>query len=218
MTGSRVANIFIRNKPLRKEFKTALAQYQATSAPVTYGLIWIVTAVFAAEVALTVLFGVRSIRVFATGSFKLHPELAWLFAPVLHAGSRHFLANIAGLLVLGVPLEQQVRPRGFVVFILATAYLSTLGGWLAKAAFTTTPIAVYGISGTVFALAGYALVHFSRYTDRLSAFEWVAMLFGLAAAVTVAYDSFNGPYLHPEWINGGHATGLVIGLIAGVVR
>jgi len=218
MTASRVANIFLRDNPLRQEFKTALAQYQATSAPVTYGLILIVTAVFAAEVALTVLLEVRSIRVFATGSFKLHPELAWLFAPILHAGGRHFLANVGGLLVLGIPVEQQVTTRRFWIFLLATAYLSTLGGWLSKAAFTTTPIAVYGISGTVFALAGYALVHFGRDTDRLPAFEWVAMLFGLAAAVTVAYDLFTGQYLHPEWINGGHTTGLVIGLLAGVVR
>ena len=215
---SQFANQILRKNSLRQEFKTALTQYRVTRAPVTYGLIWVVTTIFAIEVVFTALFGVRSIRVLATGSFKLHPELAWVFAPILHAGSRHFLANVGGLLVLGIPLEQHFTKRRFGSFILATAYLSTLGGWLAQAMFTTAPIAVYGISGTVFALAGYALVHSCRANDRLPAFEWIAMLVGLAAAVTVAYDPITGQYLHPGWINGGHATGMMIGLLVGVVR
>ena len=35
MTAARVASIFLRDNPLRQKFKTALAQYQATSAPAT---------------------------------------------------------------------------------------------------------------------------------------------------------------------------------------
>jgi membrane associated rhomboid family serine protease len=218
MTLTRVATLFVRDNPLRQEFKTAFAQYRASGAPVTLTLIWIVTTVFAAEVALTVLFGVRSIRVFATGSFKLYPELAWLFAPVLHAGLGHFLVNIGGLLTVGIPLELQFTNRRFGIFLLATAYFSTVGGLVAKAVFTTTPIAVYGISGTVFALAGYALIHFGRSSEHLKAFEWVALLVGFAAATTVAVDFFTGPYLHPEWINGGHATGFMIGVLVGEWR
>jgi len=218
MTLTRVATLFVRDNPLRQEFKTAFAQYRATSAPVTLTLIWIVTAVFAVEVALTVLFGVRSIRVFATGSFKLYPELAWLFAPVLHAGLGHFLANIVGLLAVGIPLERHFTPGRFGGFLLATAYLSTLGGWVAKTVFTTIPIAVYGISGTVFAVAGYALIHFGRSSEPLKAFEWIAFLVGVAVAVTVGIDLLTGPFLHPDWINGGHATGLLIGVLAGVFR
>lgn len=216
-----MSNLFahlFRRRVDGETLRNAINQYRTADAPVTMTVIWVVTAVFAAEVALTVLFDVRSIRVFATGSFKLYPEIAWLFAPILHAGIRHLLANIGGLLVFGIPLEQHFRNRGFGLFILATAYLSTVGGWLAQAVLTTTQVAVYGISGTVFALAGYALIYFGRATDRIPAFEWVAMLFGFAAAVTVAYDPFTGPYLHPGWINGGHTTGLVIGLLAGVVR
>jgi membrane associated rhomboid family serine protease len=198
--------------------RKAVTQYRTVEASITRTLIWVVAIMFSSEIFVTAIFGIRSIRVFATGLFKIKPELAWMLAPVLHAGFKHVLTNIGGLVLMGFPLEQHFTKRRFAIFVIGTAYLSTMGGWFAQTMFTTNQIAMYGISGTVYALAGYGLVHFGLSTDRLSAFEWIAMMFGLGAAVTVVIDPFTGPYLHPDWINGGHATGFLIGVITRVVR
>lgn len=198
--------------------RKAVTQYRTVEASTTRTLIWVVAIIFSIEILMTPIFEIQSIRVFATGLFKIEPELAWILAPVLHAGFRHVLANIGGLVLIEFPLEQHFTKRRFAMFIIGTAYISIMGGWLAQTMFTTNQIAVYGISGTVYALAGYALVHFGRSTDRLFAFEWIAMMFGLGAAVTVVLDPFTGPYLHPDWINGGHATGFLIGVTTRVVR
>lgn len=150
----------IRSEPIGDSIRDAIDQYRASDAPITRTLIWVVAIVFAAEVVVATFFGTRSIRVLATGSFKLHPELAWLAAPILHAGVGHALANIAGLVIVGIPLEKHFSQRRFVIFIIATAYGSTLIGGLFQAAFTTNQVAMYGISGTVYAMAGFGLVQF----------------------------------------------------------
>ena len=208
----------IRNEPIAASLREAKDQYLAADAPIILTLIWVVTAVFAVEVALSVLFGTRSIRVLATGSFKLHPELAWLVAPFLHAGIGHLIVNIGGLAVVGIPLEQYFSKRRFGIFIVVTAYLSTFTGGLTQAVFTTDQVAMYGISGVVYAMGGFGLVHFGSSNDSLPSFEWVALMFSLGAGVIVAFDPFTGPYFHPDWINGGHTSGFLIGVIAGMAR
>jgi len=208
----------IRTEPLGETLREAKDQYLAADAPVTLTLIWVVIAVFAVEVALAVLFGTRSIRLVAVGSFKFHPEIAWLAGPFLHASPRHLLVNIGGLALLGIPLEQHFSNHRIGTFIIVTAYLSTAVGGLLLAMFTADQVAMYGISGTVFAMGGFGLVHLGSSNDSLPAFEWVAVILGLSTVVSVAFDPFTGPYFHPDWINGGHTTGVVIGVIAGVLR
>ena len=207
----------IRSEPIADSIRDAIDQYRASDAPITRTLIWVVAIVFAAEVVVATLFGTRSIRVLAIGSFKLHPELAWLAAPILHAGVGHALVNIAGLAIVGIPLEKHLSQRRFVIFIIATAYGSTLIGGLFQAAFTTNQVAMYGISGTVYAMAGFGLVQFRSSDGSIPATEWVAVLLGVSAAVTVLFDPFSGPYFHPDWINGGHAGGFFIGVISALV-
>jgi len=209
---------FLLDKPVSDTLREAKEQYQSAAAPVTKTLIWIVLAVFASQVIATTLLGARSIQVLAGGSFKLFPTLAWLLAPVLHAGIGHLVANIGSLYVLGIPIEQYFSPRRFAFFIVATAYLSTAGGWLLQSLFTSQQIAMYGISGTAFALGGFALVKYGTAEERLPAYQLFALVLGLAALIIVAGDPFTGPYFHPDWINGGHVTGFLIGLIAGVWR
>ncbi|TQQ79148.1 rhomboid family intramembrane serine protease [Halonotius terrestris] len=208
----------IRQEPLGETAREAKEQYLAADAPVTLTLIWIVAAVFAGEVALSVLLGTQSIRVLAVGSFKLHPEIAWLAAPVLHAGFGHVLTNIGGLAILGIPLEQHFSKRQFGIFVIVTAYLSTAIGGVFIAAFTADQVAMYGISGTVYAMAGVAIVQFCSSRNPPRGFEWIALLLAISAAVTVVLDPFTGPFFHPDWINGGHTGGLVTGLIVGLLH
>jgi membrane associated rhomboid family serine protease len=209
---------FLIDKPLGETLCEAKEQYQRAVAPITKTLIWIVLAVFAVQVISTTLLGVRSIRVFTTGSFKFYPALAWLFAPVLHAGIGHLGANIGSLYVFGIPIEQHFSKRRFGLFIVATAYLSTAGGWLLQSLFTTQQVAMYGISGTVFALGGFGLVNYGSAQKSLPAYQLFALVWGVAAAINVSADPFIGPYFHHDWINGGHATGFLIGVLIGLWR
>jgi membrane associated rhomboid family serine protease len=102
--------------------KTAYQQYRNATSAVTYALMTVVAAVFLVEVLLTAVLGVQSIRVFATELFGVHPRVAWTFSPILYRGILHFAATLAGLTIVGIPIEKHWRRRRYVVFLTLTAY------------------------------------------------------------------------------------------------
>lgn len=203
--------------PVVAWLQDALAEYTDHSAPVTYGLIGLVVGVFAVEMVYAYTRGLGSTRVFATGLFGLVPWLAWPLAPLLHSGSLHFLASVGGLWLLGLPVEQHWRRWRYAAFLFASGYLATAIGVLFIAPFTEKAIAFYGSSGMIYALAGFALAYLPFQRGRVTASEWLAVFVGAIALLSVASDPFTGPYFAPDWINGGHLGGLVVGLGAGSV-
>lgn len=214
MNLTQVRDLLVREEPPLKLLKSASQQYLDAEAPITYWLITLMIVVFIGEIILSTAFGTSSIQVFATGSFKLFPVLAWTFAPLLHQGVMHFLGNVAGLAIFGLPLEKQLPPRRYVAFIIIAGYVSTAFGAAFLAPFTEKGLAFYGTSGVVFALAGFSLIHFAPKSNELDVIEWIALLFGIGAMFTVIMDVFTGPYLHSNWINGGHMSGFITGIVA----
>ncbi|WP_058367403.1 rhomboid family intramembrane serine protease [Haloparvum sedimenti] len=132
-----------------------------------------------------------------------------------HAGLGHLFTNAVGLLIAGPLVERRTtRPR-FHLFFLGSGALAgvaevTLGGLIGPAP------AVLGASGAVFALFGYLLAGnvvsatlFDRL--RLSARAQVALFLAVAVAMTLATAA-------PGVALIAHATGLLIGLVAGRLR
>lgn len=96
--------------------------------------------------------------------------------------------------------------------IVIAAYCSTVAGSLLLLATTSPPIAFYGISGVVFAFAGFAVVQYGRRCTIDTPPQQIAFLGGLAAVITVAKDILLGVVTGSP-INGGHTAGLLIGVV-----
>lgn len=195
--------------------QAVVTEYREAKAPITYGLIGLVVGVFLVEVLMAHRGSLRHIRVFATGIFGVHPSIAWPSAPLLHKDILHFAATIWGLLVFGVPLEKHWHKGRFIIFLVLTGYLTIAAGALVLMMFSDQPVAFYGTSGIIFALAGFALTHVLRPHRYISVIELIAVGFGVVALINVLLDPLTPPYLEPDWINGGHTLGMVIGIAAG---
>jgi membrane associated rhomboid family serine protease len=195
--------------------QTAFRAYATSEATVTYIVISLIAVVFLSEVLMTALTSLGSIQVFATGMFGVYPTVAWPLSPVLHRGFRHFAASVFGLLVVGVPVEQHWSRTRYMAFLILTGYATIAAGAGVLWVVADQPVAFYGTSGVIYALAGYSLTHLPRQHTPRSAIEAVAVLVGASALLSVLFDVFTGPYFTAQWMNGGHISGFVIGAVVG---
>ncbi|MFB1064853.1 rhomboid family intramembrane serine protease [Natrinema sp. H-ect4] len=195
--------------------KKAFQQYQEADSTVTYLLMTVVAAVFLLEIFVTAVRSLSSIRIFATGVFGVYPWIAWPLSPVLHRGFLHFSASIVGLIVVGIPIERHWSRRRYLAFLVLTGYTTIVFGAAFLSVFSDQQLAFYGTSGIIYALAGYSLTHLPRRHNDLDLIEKFAVFIGVAALLSVLIDPFTGPYFEPRWINGGHASGFLIGAVAG---
>lgn len=107
---------------------------------------------------ITIALGAPTVRVAMGYTFLNYQEFAWPLSPVLHRDALHLGANVLMLGVLG-PVEARMRRREFTGLAFVSAYLSVLFGALWSLTFTEKEfVAFYGISETVFAMAGDRLV------------------------------------------------------------
>lgn len=201
--------------PALNGLKTACREYLEADSTATYVLITVVAAVFLVEVAMTAVIGLQRIQVFATGIFGVYPWIAWPFSPVLHRGILHFTASIVGLTVVGIPIESHWTRRRYTAFLVITGYITIAFGTAFLAVFSEKQLAFYGTSGVIYALAGYSLTHLPRSHTDLNLTEWFAVFIGAVALISVLVDPFTGPYFAPQWINGGHVSGFIIGTAVG---
>ncbi|MFB6184554.1 MAG: rhomboid family intramembrane serine protease [Haloarculaceae archaeon] len=193
----------------------ASRQLRAAQSPVTIWLVGTILVVFGAQVATSVTTGVP-VGVATTHLFYVRPGLAWVLSPLLHRGPMHAATNALLIGYLGRLVEGHFGTRAYAAFLVAATVGSVTGGYLAIVAFRSGPVAAYGASGIGFALAGYSLQYPFR-TDPTPA-EWLAAIVGVSAVATVVVDVATGPFFGPLWINGAHAVGLALGVIAGRLR
>lgn len=189
------------------------SEYALDQWRVTQSLIVTVLLVYNAEIVVRLLLDAPTVRVAMAYSFLNHPEVAWPLAPVLHRDALHLGANVLMLIVLA-PVESRMSRRGFLVFVGVTAYISVLCGALWAQAFTSEEfVAFYGISGTVFAMAGYGLVASVR--DYRAGAELTAPLVyvGVAVVGAVGLDLWALVTVGPLGLNMGHLSGVVAGIL-----
>jgi len=195
--------------------KKAFREYTEEDSTITYLLLILVAAVFLIEIAVTAFRSLSSIRIFATGVFGVYPWIAWPFSPVLHRGFLHFAASIVGLIVVGIPIEKHWSRTRYSAFLVLTGYTTIVFGAVFLSVFSDQQLAFYGTSGIIYALAGYSLTHLPQRHDGLDLIEMFAVFLGFTALVSVLVDPFTGPYFEPQWINGGHTSGFLIGATVG---
>ncbi|XP_073276937.1 RHOMBOID-like protein 1 isoform X1 [Primulina huaijiensis] len=124
----------------------------------------------------------------------------------LHGGIFHLLANMLGLLVIGVGLEQEF---GFVR--IGLIYLiSGLGGSLLSALFIQTNISV-GASGALFGLLGGMLseliTNWSIYVNKVAAFLTLVLIIAINLALGILPHVDNFAHI------GGFLSGFLLGFV-----
>ena len=199
--------------PFENGLRPALARHWSISAPVTDFLAVTVCAVYAAQAFGTALWDAPSVFVTTNYVYLRAPWLAWPLSPLLHGGLEHVIPNVLTLFAFGRVAESHLPIRRYAAMagvaaagsIAALAWWGTIFGGDAH-------VAVYGISGVVFAAAGFALVHLPRHglaTDP----ELLAVLFGVCAVALVGAQSLGALlFASPGAVNVGHATGLLVGV------
>lgn len=129
-----------------------------------------------------------------------------------HAGIGHLAANAVGIVLFGVLVARRTTRTRFHVFFLGTGALAGLAEvWISG--LTGPSPAVLGASGAVFALLGYLLAGNLVSTwllDRVAVSPRVQLLLGLVVAVGLTLATAS-----PGVALIGHATGLLLGLVAG---
>lgn len=155
--------------------------------------------------------GTQSIAVVATGLFGVAPLVAWPLSLLLNGGILHVAVNVGGVVLFGVPIEADLSHHRYGRLVVIAAVCATVAGSLLMLASTSGPIAVYGLSGVLYALAGFALVQYGTGSPIEGPTQQLAFLGGIAAAITVGKDIVLG-IVSGSPINGAHTAGLLIGL------
>lgn len=99
-----------------------------------------------------------------------------LFAPFLHVGFEHLIANSLPLAVLGFVTYVAVSAARFFAVVALTAVTSGLGAWF----LTPSGTVVVGASGVIFGLLGFLLVRgiFVRSVGSIAISVGVLLLYG----------------------------------------
>ncbi|MFD1598698.1 rhomboid family intramembrane serine protease [Halobellus rarus] len=205
-----VANLMT---PFENGVRVLFAQHRALSAPITDLLTVAVCGIYAVQAAQTAIWGAPSVFEATNYVYLRAPWLAWPLSPLLHGGLAHVVPNVVTLFVFGRVAEAHLpfRQFGTMAFVAAAGSIAALAGWGVVFG-SGSNVAVYGISGVVFAAGGFAVLHFPRH-DRVTDLELLTVLFGLCAVALVAAESLVAlVLLSPATINVGHAVGLLVGL------
>jgi len=131
-----------------------------------------------------------------------------------HAGLRHLLGNAAALALFGPLVARRTTRARFHAFFLSTGAAAGIAEVSVGAVIGAAP-SVLGASGAILGLAGYLLsgnVVSAWLLDRLALPPRVQILVFLAVAGLLTLATAT-----PRTALVGHATGLVVGLLAGRV-
>ncbi|WP_156105687.1 rhomboid family intramembrane serine protease [Halobellus rufus] len=204
--------------PFARGVRPLVSQHRALAAPLTDLLAIVVCGVYAVQAAQAALWDVSSVFETTNYVYVRAPWLAWSLAPLLHGGLTHVVPNVLTLFVFGRVAEVHL-PRGRFVAMVALAAVGSilaLVGW--NALFSAgSYVAVYGISGVVFAAGGFAVAHLPRH-GRVTDLELLAVLFGVCAVALVGVETLLAVALSaPATINVGHAAGFLVGVATATV-
>ncbi|WP_144905079.1 rhomboid family intramembrane serine protease [Halobellus captivus] len=200
--------------PFENGIRPLVAQHRALAAPLTDLLVIVVCGVYAIQAAQTALWNVSSVFETTNYVYFREPWLAWLLAPLLHGGLTHVVPNVLTLFAFGRIAEGHLPQRQFAAMVVVAA----VGSILALVAWSVvfapdSYVAVYGISGVVFAVGGFAVVHLPRH-GRATDLELLATLFGVCAVALVGVEALTAlAFRAPASVNVGHAVGLLVGVV-----
>ena len=174
--------------------------------PVTVGLIALLAAVFAVEIARGVLESPEAfLRAGALARDAVRAGEWWrvVSAIFLHGGMEHLVGNAIALFVLGMICEHAFGRVQFVFLFLMSGIAGSIVSML------TSPGPSVGASGAIFGLQGAAIVLFRAYRERLLVRD---RRIGIVLIVWALYTIAQG-VLAPYVDNGAHLGGMVGGAL-----
>ncbi|MFB6282138.1 MAG: rhomboid family intramembrane serine protease [Haloferacaceae archaeon] len=204
------------------------ARARETDWRLTFGLVALSTAAYLGQTLAALRVG-APVRVVTARLFLARPLVAWPLSPFLHGGNPHFLANVLVLVPTGIEAQRHLTDRQYAGLFVVTAVVAALLAAATLVPFADGPVASYGISGFVFALATYLLVHLRRahpdppFTARGVALdrhplELFGALLGVSVLLLVAADLGLALRYGLRGVNGGHLGGAAVGAVAGALH
>ncbi|SFR37213.1 Membrane associated serine protease, rhomboid family [Halogeometricum rufum] len=193
---------------------TLASELREYESPITLYLSTAIATIFTVQLILTIQWGSPSIYATTGFLFLNGPEIAWILSPLLHRGPFHFLANILLLLLIGRVTESHLSRTRF----LALAVLSSIISIAALAAFalefgSKEYVAAYGISGLVFALLGFSLVHLQIH-EEWNEPDALVYLLAICAVLLIVFEVGKVIILQdPLQVNAGHVSGWILGIV-----
>lgn len=188
-------------------------QYKSTNFPVTTLLILLSTFAFGVQSFGTVMLDAPSVRHFTSFLYLEGSSVVYLLSPFWHRGVAHYGANMVILFALG-PQERHFQRNQYWLLCVSLGVLSLLSGYAVLYAFAgTSRIAFYGISGIAFGLAGFALFRGAQNWDELIEIDFIGMIIGIAAAISVIQNLATSLPQSPIGVNGGHLVGFILGVV-----
>ncbi len=124
----------------------------------------------------------------------------------LHASASHLFFNMLGLYFFGGVLEDELRPKKFLLLY----FISGIAGSLAYGLTSSSP--VVGASGCVFGLMGYAMLAKPKKMIRLYIFPLplglIAIIYAIIETMLVYYGEVVSGVAHIA-----HVAGLAVGVL-----
>ena len=174
--------------------------------PATIGVLAVLVAIFAAEVATGALASAEGmLRAGALSRASVAAGQLWrmLTAVFLHGGVEHLVGNAIALVVLGMICEHAFGRTQFLFLFVA----SGLAGSVLSVVMAPGP--TVGASGAIFGLQGAAIVLLRRHRDRL---VMRAGRIGVVLIVWALYTIAQGAFM-PFVDNGAHIGGFLGGAL-----
>lgn len=174
--------------------------------PLTIGLIILLTAIFAGEVArgaLTSRAAITAAGALEAGAVAAGEYWRLVSATLLHGGVEHLVGNAVGLFILGMVCEHAFGRAQYLILYAGSAVAGSLLSLLTSAGPSV------GASGAIFGLQGAAIVLFRRHRDRLLLRD---RRIGAVLLVWAIY-SIGGGLVTPYIDNGAHLGGALGGAL-----
>lgn len=186
---------------------------------VTLGVVALLLAVFALELAVWWRFGARSWE--ALFLAPREPTLGWLLAPFAHRGLPHLVTTLVVIVVYGGLIEEFLSGETYLAFYVLASYAST-GAQILAYASGAPGRGTLGASGAALALVAlFVTVTLARLreADDPTTVEVVFAGTGLVVlGLVVANDFVAGVDLASGTAPLGHLGGTVVGAGYGLVR
>ena len=158
---------------------------------------------------------------------KATPSPGWLFAPLLHAGIAHYVANVGQLLYFGVVPDRVLHRREYLGLLLIAGVVPVL---IQVLIYNLQGIkgGLVGASGATMAIMGFTTAHLILYR-----FGWVAnpgisnksnlqitlLVVGVGWTVTQLFsDFYHGWTITPKASGATHLSGILLGIGYAIVR
>jgi len=150
-----------------------------------------------------------------TDYFSFAPTFAysrpWTFitAIFLHAGITHLLFNMIALFFFGIYLEQRISKKNFIFIFFAAGIIGNIGYAISAPGSIIPGLgasgAIYGIMGTLTALAPTTIVYVSGIPMPM-----------FVAAIFWFVTEFSGLFIPSGIAHGAHLGGLFLGIVMGI--